>query len=845
MTLLPEPLVARLGELARTPVLLVACDYDGTLSPHVPDPGAAVPDRASFTALRALAALPDTHVAVISGRALRDLAALSRLPHEVRLVGSHGAEWDLGFANELPVERAEVLDECRSRVEDLVRGVPGAVLERKPAGFAVHVRNVPDRARAHQIPDQVAQLLADLPDVKLTPGKEVIEVSVVPTNKGQALDNIRHQVNATGVIFAGDDVTDETAFARLAGGDVGVKVGPGETLARYRVDDTEDVSRLLALLFERRQEWLRGGSLAPINHHSVIASGRTTALIDPSASVVWWCAPNPESSAVFASLVGGASGGYWTVRPVSGEAPLSQRYEGNSLVLRTRWPGISLIDQLQSSDPSAPDGRSDRLVRTVRGKGRVVVDFRPRFDFGRLATGFVEHRHGLEVGGSRERVVLVAPGVRWSIGTDGPHEVAMAEIDLDAMGGEVTMAMCWGRHPTDTTPVDASATRIDSDVAWVGGLRLPGVATELVARSALSLRALVHEPSGAVLAAATTSLPEDLGGVRNWDYRYCWIRDASVGLSSLVRLGSTSEAVAFLGWLDRVIERIGGADRLVPLYTAAGGSLLPEAVVSELSGYAGSRPVRIGNAADMQVQIDVIGFVIELFDLLAAQAPNAVSDRWQLVEHLADEVCSQWMRPDHGIWEVRLAPRHHVNSRAMCWTALDRAIGLADRFGKTAPAAWAEARDAIRADVLAHGVSPATGALTTAFGQTDLDAACLVAVINGMLEPDHPVALATVDEVESQLRVGPTVYRYRCDDGLPGNEGGFHLCTGWLIRAFVTVGRLDDARELFQRFVRLAGPTGILSEEHHPEHDVALGNVPQAYSHSALIDAALALDAVR
>lgn len=272
---------------------------------------------------------------------------------------------------------------------------------------------------------------------------------------------------------------------------------------------------------------------------------------------------------------------------------------------------------------------------------------------------------------------------------------------------------------------------------------------------------------------------------------------------------------------------------------------MPEGVVSELSGYAGSRPVRIGNAADLQVQIDVIGFVLELLELLAIEAPIAVSDRWHLVEHLADEVCAQWMRPDHGIWEIRLAPRHHVNSRSMCWTALDRAIRLAETFGKTAPAVWAEARDAIRADVLAHGVSSETGALTTAFGQPDLDAACLVAVIHGMLEPDHPVALATVDEVESQLRVGPTVYRYSCEDGLPGNEGGFHLCTGWLIRAFVTVGRLDDARELFQRFVRLAGPTGILSEEHDPARDLSLGNVPQAYSHSALIDAALALDAVR
>jgi GH15 family glucan-1,4-alpha-glucosidase len=358
------------------------------------------------------------------------------------------------------------------------------------------------------------------------------------------------------------------------------------------------------------------------------------------------------------------------------------------------------------------------------------------------------------------------------------------------------------------------------------------------------LRALTHAPTGAIVAAATTSLPEHLGGIRNWDYRYCWLRDGALSAASLVRLGSQDEALAFLDWVLHIIENRAdgdGDERLQPLYNVAGRHLGPEAEITELPGYAGSRPVRVGNAAERQVQLDVFGPIVELVQLLLQRDAPLSGRYWELVQAMVRAVAERWDRPDHGIWEIRKPPRHHVHSKVMCWVTVDRAIEVADEFTNRPQPEWAELRDRIAADVLEHGFKSQVNAFTAAYDGTDADAASLAVGLRGLLTPDDPRFLGTVDLVERMLRDGPTVYRYLEDDGLPGHEGGFTLMTSWLIDSYALVGRLRDARELFDEVVAIAGPTGLLAEQYDPANKRSLGNHPQAYSHLGLIDNALTL----
>ncbi len=376
---------------------------------------------------------------------------------------------------------------------------------------------------------------------------------------------------------------------------------------------------------------------------------------------------------------------------------------------------------------------------------------------------------------------------------------------------------------------------------WADQLQLPNLARDLVQRSALTLRALCHGPTGAIVAAATTSLPEHLGGVRNWDYRYCWLRDASQTADALVRLSSLSEAMRFLDWVLGVVGDLPGPDRLRPLYLVTGAELGAEGEIGELAGYAGSRPVRVGNAASAQVQLDVFGPVVQLIHTLSECGAPLSNEHWRLVEALVEAVAARWTEPDHGIWEIRGPRRHHVHSKVMCWITVDRAMAISRRFLGVEREEWGHLRDEIATDVLAHGWNAERGAFTAAYGADDLDAAALFVALSGLLPASDPRFIATVDAIEAELREGPIVYRYREDDGLPGIEGGFLLCTSWLVDALYLVGREERARELFDSLCELAGPTGLLPEEYDPKAGVALGNHPQAYSHLGLIQNALHL----
>jgi trehalose-phosphatase len=835
----------RIGEIARVPVLLIASDYDGTLAPLVEDPDEAVPRREAIVALRRLAELPNTHVAVISGRSLAELARLSGLPEEVRLVGSHGSEFDQDFSHTLAPELVTRRDELERDLAAIATDAPGALVESKPASVAFHYRNA-ERKIGEAALARVMDGPGTRPGVFLKHGKMVLELAVVPTSKGAALERIRGQVGASAAVFLGDDVTDEDAFATMGGPDLAVKVGPGESCAPYRVDDPQDIARLLARLCEERLEWLAGGAATPIEHHGFLSDNRTLALVTPDARLTWLCLPRADSPSMFAELLGGPTAGFFAVGPADTDAGTpTQRYVGDTLLLETAWRGLSVTDLLDCGDGRAfrRAGRVD-LLRILRGRGRARLEIAPRLDFGRMPARIEVEPDGLRVVGGPDPIVLRAPGVAWTLREEGGRTVALAEVELEGPDGELALELRYGTAdlgPTHLLPRERAAATAAYWSRWVEDLRPPAVARDLVVRSALALKGLCHGPTGAILAAGTTSLPEHIGGVRNWDYRFCWPRDASLAAAALVRIGSTSEAMAFLDWLLGVCQELVSPAQLKPLYAVDRGSVHAEAEIGELAGYRGSRPVRVGNTAVHQVQLDVFGPIVDLVArLFRADAPLS-TEHWRLVEGMAEAVVERWREPDHGIWEERIAPLHHVHSKVMGWQTLDRAAALARTFRGQRRLDWEGERDAIRADVLAHGFSDQIGGFRAAYGGDAVDAATLSVGLSGLLPADDPRFLGTVEAVERTLLRGPTVYRYHHEDGLPGNEGGFHICTAWLVEAYLAVGRRDDARALFERWTACAGPTGLLPEQFDPADGTALGNHPQAYSHTGLIENACSL----
>jgi trehalose 6-phosphate phosphatase len=829
--------------IAQVPVLLVATDYDGTLAEIVDDPSHAAPVRESIVALRALATLGSTHATVISGRSLADLAALSSLDGQVMLVGSHGSEFDQDFVRSLTRQQVKLRQQVLDEMHRIAARDPRFRIEPKPASVAFHYRNV---AEAVAKP-AVAELLAGAAawaDVRIKAGKKVLELTVVETSKGEAIDSLRHRVGATAVVYFGDDVTDEDAFLRLHGPDVSVKVGQGETAARYRISDPTDVARRLARLAGLREAWLAGAGAVPIERHALLSDGRVLALVAPGARLVWMCAPRMDGPALFAALLGGEAAGHFTIEPVGETQPPQQHYDGNSLIVKNVWPRLTVTDFLDCSagKPSQRAGRTD-LVRQVEGRGEVRILFAPRPDFGRATTRLVIREGGLAIDDTIDPIVLRAPGVRWEIQNVGAHQTAVGTITLK--GEPLRLEFRYGtgtlREQQTILPQDRYRLTKAYWESWADRLVLPRREAPLVRRSALAIKGLCYGPSGGIAAAATTSLPEEIGGIRNWDYRYCWLRDGAMSAAALVKLGSFAEAMSFLDWMLGVIDRAAAPERLMPLYTVTGHEVGAEAEIAELAGYAGSRPVRVGNAARGQVQLDVFGPIAELvWQLLLAEAPIS-SEHWRLVEAMVHAVEARWHEPDHGIWEIRKPRRHHVHSKVMCWLAVDRGIRVSEGFLDRQRPAWEALRDRIAADILANAWNEEVGGFTAAYEGDDLDAAVLVIGLTGLIDCRDPRFLATIAAIERQLRMGPTVFRYLADDGLPGREGGFFLCTSWLVDALWKAGRRDDAEALFESMIGLAGPEGLLPEQYDPLLRRTLGNHPQAYSHIGVIENALTL----
>lgn len=844
----PE-LTDALRQLARAPSILVGCDYDGTIAPIVDDPTHAAPLPESVVALRALAGLSHTTVAVVSGRSLRDLATLSRLPGEIHLVGSHGSEFDADFLSDLEPALAQRLREVTAVIDGMVAGTPGVLIEHKPASVAVHLRRC-SSGDSTRLATRLLTGPATLPGVFVTYGKAVLEFAVVRMDKGHAFQALRAGHGAAAALFIGDDVTDESVFECLSGPDLSIKVGPGETAAAHRVDDPIDAARVFATLAEERRTWLAGADSTPIEDHGLLSDGTTLALLTPNGRIAWFCHPGVDAPAVFAELLGGETAGHLTITPVSDTPPLSQTYVPDTMTIATRWAGVTVTDYLDRSDAPAHAATTatatTRLIRAVHARVPVRIIFAPRPEFGQVAVRLEVTADGVRVMGGAEPIVLRCPEATWEISHDGVHETAIGTLMPTAQLREFTVELRTGTDDLSMHRLPESQRRTlteDHWRDWVARLSVPEHHHEHVTRSALTLKALCQERTGAILAAATTSLPEGLGGVRNWDYRYCWLRDAALAAQVLVALGSTEEAQAFLLWLHIVIAGAAAPERVHPLYTVHGTPLGSEAVVDVLPGYAGSRPVRVGNAAQGQVQLDVFGPIVDLIaDLVRVRGRATEDDLW-LTRACVGAVTSRWREPDHGIWEIRDRPRHHVHSKAMCWLAVMRGIEVMESVGQPQPD-WVALRDEIAADVLEHGWYEPLQSFVCAYDRPELDAAALHVALTGLLPHDDPRLVSTVEAVEAALRVGPTVLRYLYDDGLPGREGGMTICTTWLIECYLRAGLRDEAEELLRQVLDCSGRTGLLSEQWDPNRGRGLGNHPQAYSHIGVIRAALALDGI-
>lgn len=825
-----------LSALAATPVLLVAVDFDGTLAPIVDHPDDAAMLPRGRRALALLARLGDTHVAVISGRAFADLdVRLGPVAGEVLRIGGHGSEFEPEVAGLLDAPARQLLGSIAAAMDAAASGLDGLMIERKDASVALHYR----RARRADAALALTRLVRAMPGLRreappglprLVRGKRVVELGVVRTDKGSALSRLRAEIGASGVLWLGDDRTDEDAFAVLGADDVGVKVGSGATRAEFRVPDPAAAAEALVRLAEARRRVQAHAVPAAIDELGFLSDRRTAALVAPDGTICWLAPERFDRPALFASLLGGPTAGRWTARPARTSAPGQQRYLEGSWVLETAWEDLVVRDAL------APVEEGTLLVRELvpaRPGVRARLVFAPRPDFARRPAGLVESAEGLSVHGVVDLTILESPGIDWAITREGEHHTASAEVEL---AGPVRLALRVGAGAGTPAALDVaegwrvSSPRLTLPPRWAGPVEL----------SARVLRGLVYAPNGAMVAAATTSLPEQVGGVRNWDYRYCWPRDAAFGYDALIRLGDTEDAGRFLDWLaERLLDSMSVGLR--PLYGVGGELLLAEGDLAHLVGYLGSRPVRVGNAAAEQLQLDVPGAIVELVWSLD-RAGVALAERWwDLVLHLVHLVAARWTEADAGIWEQRHRVRHHVQSKVMAWVAVDRAIRLARRLGREV-AEWPALRDRIAEDVVDRGWNAEVGAFTAAYGSDKADAAALWVVLAGLLPAEDARVASTVAFVDQHLRGGPTVFRYRFSDGLAGSDaGGFHICAAWLAEAMWRVGRQSEAVTLFEEMLSCCGPTGLLSEMFDPQAQMALGNTPQAYSHAGLIRAALVL----
>lgn len=577
----------------------------------------------------------------------------------------------------------------------------------------------------------------------------------------------------------------------------------------------------------------------PLSSYAIIGDGLTAALVATDGSVDWFCDERFDAPAVFCRLLDAERGGFLQVAPVNPFRSV-RRYVGSTNVLATDFECAT--GRLRITD-CMPLGRKDgpvllRKVEGLAGEVPVHVLFVPTFDFARATTSIELMPRGCVATASGANLRLSCPGEMTAI-------AGGATSSFTVCSGEIRwICLTHGTPAPDDASADgAMKATLDAWEHWSAAGRYPGRYADLLRRSALVLKLLIHSPTGAMVAAPTTSLPETPGGVRNWDYRFMWLRDASWVVSALMDLGFHDESMAFIARLES-LELASGPTAVC--YDLDGRAPGEEHELTHLRGWRSSRPVRIGNAAAVQDQHDVFGEVVSAIHMCSEAMPSMRPLRprlWDLVAGLADRAAEHWEHADHGMWEVRNRPRHFLSSRLLCWTALDRALavarrdGLPGRFG-----VWERERDRIRDALLEENFDQNQGAFTRSNDDRALDASALRLPRYGLLLADDPRMLGTVAQVRQQLSPGKgLVYRYVGPDGLPGAEGAFTACSFWLADCLARQGRLDEAQAVFEQVVAHANELGLLSEEIDPDSGELLGNYPQAFTHLALIRAAVTI----
>ena len=581
---------------------------------------------------------------------------------------------------------------------------------------------------------------------------------------------------------------------------------------------------------------------APIENYGIIGNSHTAALVGRDGSIDWLCLPRFDGEAVFASLLGGPQNGRWLIAPVDATGTSARSYRGETGILETRVEtdsgSVTIIDFMPLPES---DGQIDlvRLVRGDKGRVRMQTEIVLRFDYGRSIPWVRRRFGGLNAISGPNAVQMSSPvSLR---GT--PELTTIGEFDVTA-GEVVPFTMSW--YPSHRKsfayrdPTDALQATENWWHDWSATCAIGGQWREPIIRSLVTLKMLTYEPTGGIIAAPTTSLPELIGGVRNWDYRYCWLRDATLALYALMTAGYRNEARAWREWLLR--SAAGHPSELQIMYGIGGERRLTELELDWLPGYSKSAPVRVGNAAYQQLQIDVFG---ELMDTLFAchrfgLEPN--HDAWNLQTELLSFLEQVWDKPDHGLWESRGDPQHFTFSKIMAWVAFDRAVKSIEQCGFKGPKErWEQLRGRICEEIIAKGYDAKRNTFVQYYGGSDLDASLLLIPQLGFLPPEDPRVIGTIEAIERELIVDGLVMRYPThsgSDGLPAGEGAFLVCSFWLANSLALIGRREDAVALFERLLALRNDLGLLAEEYDPRAKRFLGNFPQAFSHIGVINTA-------
>jgi len=582
-----------------------------------------------------------------------------------------------------------------------------------------------------------------------------------------------------------------------------------------------------------------------IEDYAIIADTQTAALVGRNGSIDWLCVPRFDSGAIFAALLGTEENGHWKIAPAGEVTAVRRRYRHETLVLETEFDTAD--GTVRVTDFMPPRGEAPDVVRIVEGvRGRVPMSMalRLRFDYGHVVPWVYREQGCL--------VAVAGPDAVWlrtDVETRGENMATLADFVVET-GDRVPFVLTWRQShlpaPEPIDPIEELGVTDGYWRGWVSACTYEGEWRDVVVRSLLTLKALTYAPTGGIVAAVTTSLPEKLGGVRNWDYRFCWLRDATITLQALLYSGFQSEATAWRKWLLRAIA--GNPAELQIMYGVAGERRLDEYLADWLTGYDGN-PVRIGNAAAEQFQLDVYGEVMDALHQGRRAGLKADDPAWGLQVKLMEFVAEHWTDPDEGIWEVRGGPKQFVHSKLMAWVAADRAVKAVEEFGLDGPIErWTELRDTIREDILTKGYDQERRTFTQFYGSTELDAALLMVPLVGFLPATDERVVGTVEAIERELLQDGFVQRYtqHADtevDGLPPGEGAFLACTFWLADNYALMGRHDEARETFNRLLSLCNDVGLLSEEYDTEAGRLVGNFPQAFSHVPLIDTARTLTA--